>query len=112
MDVTQAPVAEDTITFDFTYDSPGRGKGGTSILKVDGTEVDSRKIPDTIPFAIAIDEPFDISTDTRTPVDDHDYQVPFVFTGKIAQVRCKLGPVQLTEEDRKVMHASITRAKD
>ena len=40
-----------------------------SILKVDGTlKLDSRKIPDTIPFAIAIDEPFDISTDTRTPV--------------------------------------------
>ena len=101
-----------TITFDFTYDGPGPGKGGTGILKVDETEVASQKIPHTIPFLITIDETFDIGTDTRTPVDDHDYQVPFVFTGKISQVRCKLGPVQLTENDRKMMHASLVRAKD
>jgi hypothetical protein len=25
-----------TISFDFTYDGPGPGKGGTGILKVDG----------------------------------------------------------------------------
>ena len=101
-----------TITFDFTYDGPGPGKGGTGILKVDETEVASQKISHTIPFLITIDETFDIGTDTRTPVDDHDYQVPFVFTGKISQVRCKLGPVQLTENDRKMMHASLVRAKD
>ena len=72
----------------------------------------AQKIPHTIPFLIAIDETFDIGTDTRTPVDDQDYQVPFAFTGKISQVRCKLGPVQLTENDRKMMHASLVRAKD
>jgi hypothetical protein len=61
---------------------------------------------------MTIDETFDIGMDTRTPVDDNDYQVPFPFTGKIVQVRCKLGPLQLTENDRKVMHATIIRAKD
>lgn len=65
-----------------------------------------------VPFLITIDETFDIGLDTRTPVDDRDYQVPFAFNGKIAQVRCKLGPVQLTENDRRVMHASLVRAKD
>jgi arylsulfatase A-like enzyme len=101
-----------TITFDFTYDGPGFAKGGTGILKVDGAEVASQKIPHTIPFIITIDETFDIGSDTRTPVDDHDYQVPFTFTGKILAVNFKLGPVRLTEDERRVMHASIIRAKD
>ena len=32
---------------------------------------------------MTIDETFDVGVDTRTPVDDKDYQVPFRFTGKI-----------------------------
>ena len=31
-----------TIAFDFTYDGPGFGKGGTGVLKVDGKEVASK----------------------------------------------------------------------
>ena len=110
----QQPLAagKHTIVFDFTYDGPGFAKGGTGILKVDGAEVASRKIPHTIPFRMTIDETFDIGMDTRTPVDDHDYQVPFTFTGKIVEVNFKLGPVRLTEEERRVMHASLLRAKD
>ena len=72
-----------TIVFDFTYDGPGFGKGGTGVLKVDGKEVAKQKIPHTIPFILTIDETFDVGMDTRTPVDDNDYQVPFRFTGKI-----------------------------
>jgi hypothetical protein len=30
-----------------------------------------------------MDETFDIGSDTGTPVDDQDYQLPFAFTGKI-----------------------------
>ncbi|HXA25111.1 MAG TPA: hypothetical protein VNW90_22730 [Acetobacteraceae bacterium] len=110
----QQPLAagKRTITFDFTYDGPGYAKGGTGILKVDGVEVASRKIPHTIPFLMTMDETFDIGMDTRTPVDDKDYQVPFTFTGKITDVNFKLGPVRLTEDERRVMHASIIRAKD
>ena len=101
-----------TMAFDFTYDGPSYGKGGTGILKVDDAAVASRKIPHTIPFWMTIDETFGIGMDTRTPVDDHDYQVPFTFTGKIARLTFKLGPVRLTEDERRVMHASIIRAKD
>ena len=36
--------------------------------------------------------------DTRTPVDDNDYQVPFHFTGEVAKLNFKLGPEQITEE--------------
>jgi arylsulfatase len=101
-----------TIVFDFTYDGPGFGKGGAGVLKVDGGEVATRTIPHSTPFLMTIDETFDIGLDTRTPVDDKDYQVPFRFTGKLNRVTFKLGPVRLTENERRVMHASLLRAKD
>jgi arylsulfatase len=101
-----------TIVFDFTYEGPGFGKGGAGILKVDDKVVASNKIPHTIPFLMTLDETFDVGLDTRTPVDDDDYQVPFRFTGKIAKLTFKLGPEQITEEDRKVMHQYVIRAKD
>src|SRR5208283_2133571 len=41
---------EHTIVFDFKYDGPGPGKGGTGVLKVDGKEVARKKIPHTIPL--------------------------------------------------------------
>ena len=39
---------------------------------------------------MTVDESFDVGVDTRTPLDDRDYQVPFRFTGKLNKVR--LGP--------------------
>jgi arylsulfatase len=98
-----------TIVFDFTYDGPGFGKGGTGVLKVDGKEVANNKIPHTIPFVIPFDETFDVGVDTLTPVDENDYQVPFHFTGKIAKLTFKLEPEQMTEADRKVMHQYVIR---
>ena len=98
-----------TIVFDFKYDGPGFGKGGTGVLKVDGKEVATSKIPHTIPFLMTIDETFDVGVDTRTPVDDKDYQVPFRFTGKLDKLTFKLGPVQLTSDEHQVIrhaHAS------
>src|SRR4029453_16796401 len=70
-----------TISFDFTYDGPGFGKGGAGILSVDGKPVANTKIAHTIPFLMTIDETFDVGIDLRTPVEDGDYQVPFPFTG-------------------------------
>ena len=61
---------------------------------------------------MAIDETFDVGVDTRTPVDDHDYQIPFRFTGKLAKLTFKLGPEQLTDADRKTMNDTIIKAKD
>ena len=59
-----------TIVFDFKYDGPGFGKGGTGVLSVDGKEVASKKIPHTIPFLATVDETFDVGVDTREAVDD------------------------------------------
>ena len=81
-----------TILFDFQYDGPGMGKGGTGVLSVDGKEVARKTIPHTIPALMTIDETFDVGVDTRTGVDDKDYQSPFRFTGKLNKVTIKLVP--------------------
>ena len=101
-----------TIMFDFTYDGPGIAKGGAGVLKVDGKEVANQKIPHTIAFIIPPDETFDVGVDTRTPVDDRDYQVPFRFTGKLVKVTFNLGPEQLTAEDRKIISERLAQARD
>ena len=54
-----------TIAFDFKYDGPGFGKGGTGVLSVDGKAVATKTIPHTIPFLVTIDESFDVGVDTR-----------------------------------------------
>jgi arylsulfatase A-like enzyme len=90
-----------TVVFDFKYDGPGPGKGGTGVLWVDGKEVVNQTIPHTIPFLMSIDETFDVGVDTRTPVDDNDYQVPFRFTGKLDKLTFQLGREELTPEGEK-----------
>jgi hypothetical protein len=106
------PPGKHTISFDFTYDGPGFGKSGTGVLRVDGTEVANKKIPHTIPFLMALDETFDVGIDTRTPVDDNDYRLPFRFNGKIAKLTYKLGPVQLTNEDHQIIQHALAKARD
>jgi arylsulfatase len=100
------------VVFDFKYDGPGFGKGGTGVLSVDGKEVVSRKVPHTIPFLMTIDETFDIGTDSRTPVDDRDYQVPFRFTGRITKLTIKVGPEQLVAADRKAIQDRLATVRD
>jgi arylsulfatase A-like enzyme len=89
-----------TIVFDFKYDGPGAGKGGTGVLTVDGKELARKAVPHSIPFIMAIDESFDIGSDTRTGVND-DYSLPFRFTGTIDKLTFKLGPSQLLPTDEK-----------
>ena len=86
-------------SFDFKYDGPGPGKGGTGVLSVDGKEMARKTIEHTIPLLMTIDETFDVGIDTRTAVDD-SYKVPFRFNGTINKLTFKLGPEQLTAEDR------------
>jgi arylsulfatase A-like enzyme len=100
------------IVFDFKYDGPGPAKGGTGILSVDGKEVDRKTIAHTIPLLMSIDETFDIGVDTRTPVDDFEYQVPFRFTGKIDKLTYNLGPEQLSAEDKTTAAKILAAAKD
>jgi hypothetical protein len=53
-----------------------------------------------------------VGVDTRTGVDDHDYQVPFRFAGKIEKLTIKLGPEQLKAEDQKAKQQAIANANN
>jgi len=100
------------LVFDYTYDGPGIGKGGTGVLKVDDKVVATQKQANSITFLQVADETFDVGMDTRSSVNEKDYQVPFAFNGKIDKLTVKLGPPQiLTPEQQKAMAAAV-RAKD
>jgi hypothetical protein len=101
-----------TIAFDYTYDGPGPGKGGSGALKVDGKVVATEKQANSITFLQVADETFDVGLDTRTGVNDRDYQVPFAFDGKIDKLTVKLGPMQLTAADEMKMREATARARD
>jgi arylsulfatase A-like enzyme len=101
-----------TIVYDYTYDGPGIAKGGTGVLKVDGKVVDSHKQPNSVAFLEVSDETFDVGLDTRTPVNDADYQVPFPFTGTIDKLTFKMGPWQLSEADQKKAEEMFARGHD
>jgi arylsulfatase len=106
-----------TLVFDFKYDGlgfatlafnnrSGLGQSGTGVLKVDGKEVAAQKMAHTIPVTLQWDESFDIGSDTGTPVNDKDYQVPFKFTGKLNKLTVKIDRPQLTPEDIKKLETA------
>jgi arylsulfatase len=112
----QAPDAltpgKHTIEFQFTYDGlgigtlafndlSGIGRSGTGVLRVDGKDVATQKMERTIPLILQWDENFDVGSDTGTPVDDADYQVPFPFTGTLAKLTLTIDRPKLTPEDEK-----------
>ncbi|MBS1110974.1 MAG: sulfatase, partial [Anaeromyxobacteraceae bacterium] len=105
------------LEFDFKYDglgmatlaydsTSGIGRGGTGVLRVDGKEVATRKMEKTIPFTLQWDENLDVGSDTGTPVDDRDYQVPFAFTGKIGKITLTVDRPKLSPEDVKKLEAA------
>jgi len=50
--------------------------------------------------------------DTRTGVNDLDYQVPFRFNGKIHKLPFDLGPVELATTELEQVHEAIRKSKD
>ena len=105
------------LEFDFKYDGLGAGtmafnnysgigRGGTGVLKVDGTEVATQKMDHTIPFILQFDESLDVGSDTLTGVNDADYQPPFKFTGKINKITLTIDRPKLSPEDIKKLEAA------
>ena len=101
-----------TLEFAFKYDGLGMGtlafnnmsgigRGGTGVLKVDGKDVATQKMENTIPLILQWDENLDVGSDTGTPVNDADYQVPFNFTGKLNKVTLTIDRSELTPADEK-----------
>jgi arylsulfatase A-like enzyme len=100
-----------TIVFDFKYDGPGPGKGGTGVLSVDGKQLDKKTIKHTIPMMMSIDETFDVGLDTRTGVDN-SYELPFKFTGTIEKLTFNVGASQLSEVEKKAAAKAMATAHD
>jgi arylsulfatase A-like enzyme len=101
-----------TIVFDFKYDGPGPAKGGTGVLSVDGKETARKTIAHTIPLLMTIDETFDIGGDTRSPVVEFAYDLPFKFTGNIDTLHYKLGPEQINPAEKQAAVDAAEKAKD
>jgi arylsulfatase A-like enzyme len=101
-----------TIVFDFTYDGPGIAKGGTGVLRVDGAVVSTQKIPNTIAFLMVADESFNVGIDTRTSVNDQDYQVPFELTSTLKKLTFNLGPMQLSPPQQMTAAKAVAVAND
>jgi arylsulfatase len=112
-----------TIEYDFKYDGlgfatlafnniSGIGRPGTGTLKVDGKVISTQTLERTVPLTLPWDETFDIGSDTGTPVDDQDYQVPFKFTGKIDKLTVSVEPPKLTPEDQKKLADAERAAQD
>ncbi len=106
-----------TLEFDFKYDGLGMGtlayasmsgigRSGTGVLKVDGNEVVTKTMERTLPLIMQWDENLDVGSDTGTPVDDADYQVPFAFTGKIDKITLTIDRPQLSAEDTEKLKAA------
>ena len=93
-------IATGTLAFN---NMSGIGQSGTGVLKVDGKQVATQKMEHTLPLILQWDETFDIGSDTGTPVDDKDYQVPFKFTGKLNKLILRLDRPQLTPADIKLL---------
>ena len=71
-------------------------------LTVDGKKVAESRIEQTSPVGkFTLDESFDVGEDTGTPViDEYDAKMPFKFTGTLEKVQIKLGPNELTPQQR------------
>lgn len=102
------------IEFDFKYDGLGAatlafndmsgiGRGGEGVLKVDGKVVATQRMEHTLPFILQWDENLDVGSDTGTPVNDEDYQIPFAFNGKINKITLTINRPELTAEDKKML---------
>ena len=111
-----------TLEYDFKYDGlgaatlafnsvSGLGRSGTGVLKVDGKEVATIKLPRTIPLTLQWDENFDVGADTLTGVDDQDYQPPFRFTGKLDKLTLTINRPKLTLEDEKKLLEAMQKNK-
>jgi arylsulfatase len=100
-----------TLVFDFKYDGPGPGKGGTGVFTVDGKEMARKTMAHTIPLIMTIDENMDVGLDTGTGVDE-SYTLPSKFTGRIDKLTFKLGPSQLAEADKKAVEEAYAKAND
>jgi arylsulfatase len=109
-----------SVEFDFKYDGlgvgtllynnlSGLGRGGTGVLKVDGKEVATQKMENTMPMILQWDEAFDVGSDSLTGVNDADYKPPFVLTAKLNKLTLKVDRPKLSPEDIKKLEEGMKK---
>jgi arylsulfatase len=104
------PAGKATIRFEFTYDGPGLGKGGTGTILVNGKKIADGKIDRTQGNIFSADEGADVGLDGETPVTDDYKEGDNKFTGKIQKVVIEVAPVQLGAADMEELRkAAIAR---
>ena len=112
-----------TLVYDFKYDGlgfatlafnniSGIGHGGVGTLSVDGKEVATQRMEQTVPLMLPWDETLDVGSDTGTPIDDADYHVPFAFTGTIDKLTIAVSAPVLTDEDKQKLMEAEHAAQD
>jgi arylsulfatase len=67
---------------DYKQESEEHGGGGTATLYVNGKEVGSEKVGNTVPLRFAVTETTDIGMDLGSPVTP-EYEAPFEYTNSI-----------------------------
>jgi arylsulfatase len=111
------------VEFDFKYDGAGAGtlafndftgvgKGGTGTLRVDGKDVQTQEMKQTLPMILQWDEAFDIGSDTLTGVNDADYQPPFPLTSTLEKLTIKIDRPELSDADKARLEAAMKAASD
>jgi arylsulfatase len=107
-----------TVEFAFAYEGEGSGtlkfnsfsgvgQSGTGTLRVDGKDVATRRMEQTLPMILQWDEAFDIGSDTLTGVNDADYQPPFPLTAEFEKLTIAIDRPQLSPEDAQKLEAAM-----
>lgn len=104
------PAGKATIRFEFAYDGPGVGKGGTGVILVNGKKVAEGKIERTQPNVFSADEGADVGEDGETPVSNDYKEGNNRFTGKIGKVTVEVGPLKISAaEDENLEKVRLAR---
>ena len=80
------PAGKAVIRFEFAYDGPGLGKGGTGTIFVNDKKVAEGRVERTQAMIFSGDEGADVGEDGETPVADYGIPAPYKFTGTINKV--------------------------
>ena len=87
------PLPEGAVALDllFDYDGGGLGKGGSVSMRVNGAEVATGRVEQTVPFRFSMSgEALNVGVDNGSPVVD--YGNDFRFTGRIERIDATVRP--------------------
>ena len=88
---TEKPLSGGKHAIQIATSIDGPGKAGTATLSVDGKEVGSAELKQTVPAAFTATESFDVGIDLGSTVSlDYFDRRPFEFEGQIEAVRVQL----------------------